>query len=298
MNKFPLQKDKEIDDMRSYQESIQFRMGVSFFAAMITASVGYPIGKSWKIYEHVFYQGAFYVDALFNWWMIFAAMEYIYWVNGLLDRSSPWKEGWEIRLSKQLVVAICGAMFFMECYDAFYTQITGRTLLRIPNSLFQLSLSVIWSVPYSFYCCIRSLHGVYMEEVESNEKVDVIELANTFGELEMESPIVAIKNGKSVHLKDIRIALIVYNDGINRIYPLDPDEEALDDNHSLSYLYSFLDQHQYKKGGRDYIVNREIVKGYTPQADGNILLILKYPYEGRLYVSKGQTEDFIQWLHG
>ena len=75
-----------------------------------------------------------------------------------------------------------------------------------------------------------------------------------------------------------------------------PDEEILDDNHSLSFLYSFLDRLQYKRGGRDYIVNREIVKGYKPQADGNILLHLNYPFEERLYVSKGQTEEFIKWL--
>lgn len=296
MNKFPLQKDKEIDDMRSYQESTQFRMGVSFFAAMITASTGYPVGRGWKIYEYIYNESTFYVDAFFNWLMIYMVMEYIYYVSSVLDKATPWKEGWKLRLSLQLIVAILGAMFFMEFYNALYTQMTDRTLLRIPNNLFQMPLSIIWAIPYSFYCCIRSLHGVYMEEVEGNGEVDLNETENTFGESGMESPIIAIRNGKSILLMDIEIALIVYNDGINRIYPVNPDEEVLEHNRSLSFLYGFLDQHQYKRGGRDYIVNREIVKGYKAQADGNILLHLNYPYEEGLYVSKGQTEDFIQWL--
>lgn len=292
MNEFPLQKDDELDDMGNYQESSRFRLILSFFVALFTATSGYPVGRGWKIYEYIYNKGSYYIDAFFNWVMIYFVMEYIYYITGVLDKATPWKMGWKLRMGLQAFVAILGTMFFMEFYSMLYFQMTGRVLLRIQNSVFQVPLSMTLSAIYALFCCIRSLHAVYIKERTINGEME----ENRIGEAKSENPIITMRNGKPVFLLDLPIALIVYNEGINRIYPLDPDGEILDNNRSLSYLYAFLDQYEYRRGGRDYIINRQIIKEYKAQADGNILLHLNYPYGERLYVSKGQTEGFIQWL--
>lgn len=48
----------------------------------------------------------------------------------------------------------------------------------------------------------------------NTNKLLLIGSANTFGESEMENPIITMRNGKPVFLLDLSIALIVYNDGI------------------------------------------------------------------------------------
>lgn len=292
MDEFSLRKDNEFDDIGSYKESSRFRLIISFFAAVLTASTGYPVGRSWKIYEHIYKKGAYYIDAFFNWLMIYMVIEYIYYISGVLDKATPWENGWKLRLGLQVFVAIFGSMFFMEFYNMFYFQMTDRSLLRIKDSIFQMPFSVTLATTYSLFCCIRSLHEVYMKEKTIKSEV----MENEVIESESKNPIIAMKNGKSIFLLDMDIALIVYNEGINKIYPLNPEEEVLEANRSLSFLYNFLDPHQYKKAGRDYIINKEVVTGYRAQADGNILLDLEYPYDERLFVSKGSAKDFIQWL--
>ncbi len=289
MDEFPLRKDNELDDMESYQESSRFRLILSFFVALFAASAGYPIGKGWKIYEYIYKTDAYYIDVLFIWLMIYLAMEYIHFISGILDKATPWKKGWKLRMSLQALVTILGPMFFMEYYSMFYHQMTGRSLLRIPNNLFQIPFSITLAATYPLYVCIRSLHALNMKERGNENEVEE-------NESQSKNPVIAIRDGKSIFLLDMQIALIVYNDGINKIYPLDPEDEVLEDNRSLRFLHNFLDQRQYKKAGRDYIINKEVVNGYRAQADGNILLDLNYPYDERLYVSKGLAKDFIQWL--
>src|SRR5690606_22469955 len=112
--------------------------------------------------------------------------------------------------------------------------------------------SITLVATYPLYVCIRSLHALYMKERGNESEVE----ENEANELQLKNPVIAMRNGKSIFLLDMQIALIVYNDGINTIYPLDSEEEILEDNRSLSFLYGFLNQHQYKRGGRDYIINR------------------------------------------
>lgn len=267
----------------------------SIVLALVTSTVGYRIGDGWKLGSHIVTNKAYYIDLIWTWVLIAVVMETIYTITSYLDDKQPWREGYYVRMVVQVFAAILAMMFFMEVYDTMYRQITGRTLLRVNLNIFQIPFSLILPIIYSFYCCVESLKDEYFtllmqiqqESTASAQGVNVVEE-------DVNNPIVAALHGQKVRLHDISIDLIVHFDGINTIYQ-EPDH-FYKNNHTLSSLYNCMNRGQYKKTGRNTIVNRAVISGYHPRQGKGIVLELTKNYPEEVIVSKTEVDEFLSWF--
>lgn len=263
----------------------------SVSAALLTSTLGYKIGAGWKIWSHVVTNSNYYTDLLWLWVMIYMVVLSIDHITEYLDQRQPWKEGFQTRIVIQTLAAIVGMVLFMEAFDRMYLQINERSLVRLPRSVFQLPLSVVFPLVYSMHASLQSLKDQYFTLLgQHNEQQN----QQNKTKVEPDNPIVAARDGKQIRLLDLDIDIITHEDGLNRIFTA--PNNYYENNHSLAFLHERLDQNEYTRTGRNCVVSRSIVLGYIPRADKGITLELDKDYAIEVVVSKTEVDNFLAWL--
>lgn len=260
---------------------------------------GHRIGEGWKLGQHVVAKPDYFIDVFWSLVLIVMVVEWIYGCTKYFDGKERWKNNFHIRMYLITVMIIASAMFFMECYDRMYIQITDRSLLRMKRNVFQVPYSLILPIVCGLCCALLSLKDEYyalLEKVKTQENENGEEGGErTAMENKMsDNPLIAVIDGQKVFLKDIAVNLITHQDGINKVY--NSPEHYYENNLSLKKLHEHLDDFQYRKVNRNCVVNRSIIAGYHPNGDRGLTLHLSEGYPADVFVSKTEVESFLAWL--
>lgn len=273
------------------------RFAISCVVAFMMPLVGHRIGEGWKLGRYVVEKPDYFYDVFWSLVLIVMVVEWIYGCTKYFDGKERWKNNFHIRMYVITVMIIASAMFFMECYDRMYNQITDRSLLRMKSNVFQVPYSLILPIVCGLCCALLSLKDEYYTllgkvKPSENEKAGGASLVT---ENKMsDNPLIAVVDGQKAFLKDIAVMLITHQEGINRVY--DSPEHYYENNLSLRKLHEHLDYFQYRKVNRNCVVNCSIIAGYHPNADKGVTLQLLEKYPVDVFVSKTEVESFLAWL--
>ena len=195
------------------------------------------------------------------------------------DQKQPWKDEFLMRLFVQIIFAYLPTLFYLECIDRLYLQISGRSLFRIPQNILQLPFSMGISLIYTLFYSLISLYREYMTGTESQViSVTEVQREKTLdvrpGNLQ-ENPVITIRDGKDIRLLDLDIVLICNSNGMNTIYERNPSNPPIQDGHPLKYLVERLDEKEYYQITRWELVHRSIVKGYDVNRPPSVVASLK-----------------------
>lgn len=204
------------------------RLGISCVVAFMMPLVGHRIGEGWKLWRHVGEKPDYFIDVFWSLLLIVLVVEWIYWCTKYFDGKERWKNNFHIRIYVVTTMIILSAMFFMECYDRMYHQITDRSLLRMKRNVFQVSYSLILPLVCGLCCALLSLKDEYYALLEK------VKLPENENGAERDEPIVmehkvsdnsliAVIDGQKIFLRDITVTLITHQDGINKVYE-SPDQ--------------------------------------------------------------------------
>ncbi|PRD46213.1 LytTR family transcriptional regulator DNA-binding domain-containing protein [Sphingobacterium haloxyli] len=275
------------------------RLGVSCAVAFMMPLVGHRIGEGWKLGQHVVAKPDYFIDVFWSLVLIVMVVEWIYGCTKYFDGKERWKNNFHIRMYVITVMIIASAMFFMECYDRMYIQITDRSLLRMKRNVFQVPYSLILPIVCGLCCALLSLKDEYYASLEKvktreNENGEEGDEPTAMENKISDNPLIAVVDGQKVFLKDIAVKLITHQDGINKVY--NSPEQYYENNLSLKKLHEHLDDFQYRKVNRNCVISRSIIVGYHPNADKGITLQLSEGYPADVFVSKTEVESFLAWL--
>ncbi|TYR34396.1 YIP1 family protein [Sphingobacterium phlebotomi] len=274
------------------------RFAISCVVAFIMPLVGHRIGEGWKLGRHVVEKPDYFIDVFWSLVLIVLVVEWIYWCTKYFDGKERWRKDFYVRMYVVTPIVILSAMFFMECYDRMYLQITDRSLLRMKRNVFQVPYSLILPIICGLCCALLSLKDEYYtllvkvkpSEKNGNEGGESLVMENKMSD----NPLIAVVDGQKFFLKDIVVTLIAHQEGINRVY--DSPEHYYENNLSLRKLHEHLDYFQYRKVNRNCVINRSIIAGYHPNADKGVTLQLLENYPVDVFVSKTEVESFLAWL--
>lgn len=268
--------------------------------SFVNASAGYRIGDGWKIFKYCLSNANFYIDFLWSCFFLYVLVEWIMQTTQYFDQKQPWKDEFLMRLFVQIIFAYLPTLFYLECIDRLYLQISGRSLFRIPQNILQLPFSMGISLIYTLFYSLISLYREYMTGTES-QVISVTEVQREKtsdgrqGNLK-DNPVITIREGKDIRLLDLDIVLICNSNGMNTIYERNPSNPPIQDGHPLKYLVERLDEKEYYQITRWELVHRSIVKGYDVNGDKNFRLALDFPLEQQLVINKDKIDDFAKWL--
>ncbi|MGJ1438873.1 hypothetical protein [Sphingobacterium siyangense] len=264
------------------------------------ASAGYRIGGGWKIYKYCLSNTNFYVDFLWSIFFLSVMVEWTMQTTAYFDQKQPWRNEFLKRFFIQIIFIYLPTIFYLECMDRLYLQITDRALFRIPQNILQLPFSMGISLIYTLFYSLASLYREYMAGIgeveilindEKQGKIAAIKQNNL-----QDNPVITIRDGKDIRLMDLDIVLICNNNGMNTIYERNPANPPIQDSHALKYLVERLDTKEYYQITRWELVHRSVIKGYEVNGDKNFRLQLDFPLEQQLVINKDKIDDFAKWL--
>lgn len=286
------------------------RVLIMLFFSFFNASSGYPIGKNWKFLKHCLSSANFYIDFLWSFIFLFVLVSAIMQVTAYLDEKQLWRDGLGKRLSAQLLFAFVSTFLLAEAMDSFYLQVTSRSLFRISQTIIQVPFSLTLTLIYTLFYSITSLYTEYVKHInyeevalEDDNKLsngeDIIEKKNNDSKNTLENnPVITIREGKEIRMKDLDIVWISNGNGVNTIYERNHAHPPIQDGHPLKYWTERLDPKDYYQVSRWDLVHRDIIKGYHVKPDKNFKLELDYPGEYQLGMNKDKIDDFSKWFLG
>jgi hypothetical protein len=301
------------------------KLGISIVIAALLTLFFIFLGVPFSVMDDlILHDKDFVKDAIAVFLGILLILYYLYALNNYLDRHYQWQQHFKYRLTLQfaggLFIPALFVWFYIYGYRIFVLHMVNPQMEQFASSDFPVSILVIAFLNLCFigYFFIKenqekqsALSNLEQElftlkaanqDVRNDNSLTRTEIfeENTDTSLELSTrpkirTLIATVGSKNIPIPVEAIAY-VYKQG-NYIELKTFEESTYLLNHTLEELMQLLNETQFFRANRQFIVNLKSCHFFTNEENGKLALHLKPAFDDEVIISQKRAQAFKDWLN-
>lgn len=260
------------------------------------------IGRPESVFERIT-TSYFYVDLLSGFLITFLLWEYLKRVVMFLDLRFEWFKETGLRLIFQLVLGFVVPSFFSFVLTYWYMKLIWNQDIFISqwlqNEFYVVQILLAFVNFYYFTYWLYLMNGkstLSQISVQGINKSEIINVDVQKGEgFELKSAVIEVpKGGKNYLMPVSDMAYAYVKDNYSYIKQI--NNETFVTSYSLEDLYGMLDNNNFFRVNRQFIVNRKALKSYSSIENGKIEVEIDPISKDKIIISQKRAKAFREWI--
>ncbi len=258
-------------------------------------------------------QGEFFVtDLVVSFFLTFLLLVYLSRFNSYLNKKYSWQEHLSKRLSRQILGGILVPAIFVYVYMYIYLfWVAGFDYTEVPffYTEFPISVLLIIAINIAFAAYLVYKENKHQQKRLQNLSEQLYTLQNLPpaqpGNKPLADPVagttvktrtfIAASGNKNIPIPADDICYFYKDGNYTQLKTFESKTFLL--NHTLDDLIQTLDEVNFFRINRQFILNRQACDYFTNEDNGKLELFVKPEHSSEIIISQKRASAFREWLH-